>query len=95
MGETAAAHLSRQMKNLSLSSDKFDGSSNVEEWFDIFDIIAAETGPTEDGDKLALLELSLAGEALETYMALPSADHHVYATVRLEVIEIFCPLWLW
>ena len=58
MGETAAAiyccetRLSRQMKNLPLSPDKFDGSFDVEEWFDIFDIIAAKTGRTEDADSL-------------------------------------------
>ena len=95
MAEAAAAinrceaRLSRQMKNLSLSPDKFTGSSDVEEWFDIFDIIAAETGRTEDADKLALLVLSLAEEALETYMSLPSADRKVYATVRQELIDTF------
>ena len=85
----AESRLTRQLRNLSIAPEKFDGSADITEWLETFDLLLTESGREQANEKLSFLVLNLTGDALEVYWSLPPASRKDYEAVRTALSENF------
>ena len=83
------SRLTRQLRNLAIAPEKYDGAADITEWLETFDVLLTESGHEQASEKLSFLVLNLTGDALEVYWSLPPAGRKTYETVRQALIENF------
>ena len=83
------SRLTRQLRNLAIAPEKYDGAADITEWLETFDLLLTESGREQASEKLSFLVLNLTGDALEVYWSLPPAGRKDYETVRQALIENF------
>jgi len=72
----------RGLRSLALSLPKFDGITDIQDWFQDFDRYSTETGRTTEDNKLYDLISHLTGEARQWFTLQPTETKQDYETLR-------------
>ena len=87
MAEIAA--LRQQVRGMGASIDKYDGTTNVEEWFFEFENLAAHQGLNENAEKARLLSFNITGEAKRRFHKLNNEQKASYETIKTNFTNWF------
>ena len=91
MSEAAGQAILRQLRGMALSIDRFDGTSDIEDWLFDFELLAKVTGYNSDEDKARFLPFHLSGEAKRRYHDLSVTDKGKYSTIKGMLLEVYTP----
>ena len=79
------------LQSLSVTLNKFDGTTNIKDWLEEFDGYIQETAKESNNSKLFALQQNLPGEAKQWLQLQPDPTRKDYTNLRKALFEKFSP----
>ena len=79
------------LQSLSVSLNKFDGTTNIKDWLEEYNDYIQEAAKESDNSKLFAFQQNLSGEATQWLQLQPDSAQKDYANLRKALFEKFSP----